>query len=155
MDPCTLSHHYIRIHTYIYKASTTRALTHLSILKSTHRQVSKTENQNPQNSDNAARAGMQRLPDPGVVTIVYAFVTKLLNRFFKAGTSPSSSPPAAIIPNPKMWRPGFVFYSKTYFPWERLSPSLAILCHHHTIQISGYFVRNNYGPMNAHWGDFG
>ena len=58
-----------------------------------------------------------------------------------------------------MWRPGFVLwgwdFSKTYFPSERLAPSLAILCHHHTIQILSEFRQNQIEPNERSLGRSG
>ena len=58
-----------------------------------------------------------------------------------------------------MWRPGFVLwgwdFSKTSFPWEILTPSLAILCHHHTIQILSEFRQNQIEPNERSLGRSG
>ena len=69
------------------------------------------------------------------------------------------TPPTQIIPNPKMWRPGFVLwgrdFSKTYFPQEILAPSLAILCHHHTIQILSELRQKQIEPNECSLGRSG
>jgi hypothetical protein len=46
-------------------------------------------------------------------------------------------------------------FSKTYFPQEILAPSLAILCHHHTIQILSEFRQKQIEPNERSLGRSG